>query len=163
MRRMLIDIVVSILFIVLQTTLVRFLAIGTIAPDVAFIWIVYLAIRRGQIPGTIAGFLIGLALDLLSGSSSMVGLGALSKTVGGFLAGYFFNENKTLQILGGYQFLLVVAFTSLVENVIYFVIFLQGLAVSFWDTLLLYGFPATAYTAVLAVIPMFILARRNRA
>jgi rod shape-determining protein MreD len=151
----------SLLLVLLSTTLLRFLTIGDIAPDILLIWVVYIAIREGQMAGTVAGFLIGLAVDLLSGTDGMVGLAALSKTVGGFLAGYFYNENKTLQTLGGYQFLIAVGVVSLVHNVIYFLIFLQGTELSWWRIIVSYGVPGTVYTVAAALLPMFVIARRH--
>jgi rod shape-determining protein MreD len=151
----------SLLLVLLSTTLLRFLTIGDIAPDILLVWVVYIAIREGQMAGTVAGFLIGLAVDLLSGTDGMIGLAALSKTVGGFLAGYFYNENKTLQTLGGYQFLIAVGVVSLVHNVIYFLIFLQGTELSWWRIIVSHGVPGMVYTVAAGLLPMFVIARRH--
>lgn len=150
----------SLLLILLSTTLLRFLAIGDIVPDVLLIWIVYIAIREGQIAATTAGFLIGLTIDLLSGAEGMVGLAALTKSIAGFLAGYFYNENKTLQTLGGYQFLVAVGVVSLVHNVLYFLIFLQGTDLSWWKIIVSYGLTTTLFSTAAALLPMFIIARK---
>lgn len=160
MRRTVGYIVLSVILVLLQTTLVRYLAIETIVPDLLLIWIVYVALQEGQATATIAGFLIGLSVDLLSGSDGMLGLSALAKTAAGFCAGYFFNENKTQQILGGYQFLLVVGVASSVHNILYFLIFLQGTDLSWWDAILMFGLPATAYTVAAALLPMFVFQQR---
>ena len=151
----------SLLLVLLSTTLLQFLTIRDLAPDILLVWIVYIAIREGQIAGTSAGFLIGLAVDLLSGDDSMVGLSALSKTVGGFLAGYFYNENKTMQTLGGYQFLIAVGVVSLVHNVIYFLIFLQGTESRPWQIILSYGVLGALYNVATGLLPMFVVARKN--
>jgi len=150
----------SILLLLLSTTLLKFLSISEIAPDVLLIWIVYIAIREGHVAGMTAGFFLGLAVDLLSGPDGMTGLSALTKTIAGFLAGYFYNENKTLQTLGGYQFIVAIAVVSLVHNIIYFVIFLQGTDMSWWRMILAYGLPTTLYTAAVGLLPMFVIARR---
>ena len=160
MPRLAIDILLSIVIFVLQTTVVRFLAIQGIVPDIVLLWIITLAIRRGQITATIAGFLLGLALDLISGPDGVLGLSALTKTVAGFLAGYFFNENKVLQTLGGYQLLLITALVALIHNLLYFVVFLQGSGLGWFSLMGLYGIPATAYTTAMAVLPMFAYARK---
>jgi rod shape-determining protein MreD len=161
MRRTAADIALTLLFILLQTTLARYLAIAGLSPDIALIWIVYLALRRGQIAGTVAGFCTGLVLDLLSGSDGMLGLAALAKTAAGFTAGYFFNENKTMQTLGSYRFILIILSVSLVHNLIYFIIFLQGSGVHWWQAIVLYGVPSAIYTAALGLIPTFVFARRT--
>ena len=160
MRRTFIDIALTLLFILLQTTIARYLAVAGISPDLALIWIIYLSLRRGQIAGTVAGFSTGLVLDLLSGNDGMLGLAALAKTAGGFTAGYFFNENKTLQTLGSYRFILIILSVSLVHNLIYFVIFLQGSGAHWWEAILLYGVPAALYTGAVGLIPTFVFARR---
>ena len=159
-RRTLADIALTALFIVVQTALARYLAVAGLAPDIALIWIVTLALRRGQLAATVAGFSTGLVLDLLSGADGMLGLSALAATCGGFMAGYFYNENKTLQTLGSYRYILIILSVALVHNLIYFIIFLQGSGVHWWQAILLYGVPAAAYTAAVGLLPMFIYARR---
>jgi rod shape-determining protein MreD len=160
MRQTFIDIALTLMVVLLQTTIAQYLAVAGFSPDIALIWIVYLSIRRGQITGTVAGFFVGLVLDLLSGNDGMLGLAALSKTVGGFTAGYFFNENKTVQTLGSYRFILIILSVSLVHNLIYFIIFLQGSGAHWWQAILLYGIPAALYTAAVGLIPTFVFARR---
>ncbi len=154
------SILFSILFLLLHTTLVRYLAIETIVPDLLLIWIVYLAVRRGQIAATTAGFFIGLVADILAGSDGMLGLSALSKTVAGFVAGYSYNENKVFQTLGGYPFVVIVTLASLVHNLIYFFIFLQGSDLSWWSGIVLFGLPTTLYTVAVSLLPMFAFGRK---
>ena len=150
----------SLVVLLLDTKLVKFLAVGNIVPDLLLIWIVYIAIREGQMTAMIAGFVIGMTLDLTSGEDGMLGLAALAKTVAGFTAGYFYNENKTLQTLGGYQFLVALVVVSLVHNLIYFLILLQGTGIGTWGAIALYGVPATIYTAAVGLLPMFAFARK---
>jgi rod shape-determining protein MreD len=160
MSRTAADSALSLLFVVVQTTIVRFLAIGTVVPDITLLWIVVLAIRRGPIAGSSAGFGIGLALDLLAGPDGMLGLSALSKTLAGFIAGYFYNENKTAQTLGGLRFLTVVGVVGLIHAVVYFVIFLQGSGLPWWQAVLSHGLPYALYTTAAALIPMFVFSRK---
>jgi rod shape-determining protein MreD len=160
MRRTVAYVFISLLLITLHFLLAEFLAVGDIVPDALLVWIVYLAIREGQVTGSLVGFAIGLAIDLMSGSDAVLGLSALAKTIGGFSAGYFYNENKTLQTLGGYQFIIAIATASLLHNVVYFLIILQGKEVPWWHAVLLYGVPTTLYTAVAGLVPMFAFARK---
>jgi rod shape-determining protein MreD len=160
MRQTTVDALLTLFVLVVQTTLLRYMALGGLTPDLALLWIVYLAIRRGQIPATVAGFCAGVALDLLSGDDGMLGLGALAKTVGGFIAGYFYSENKVLQTLSSYRFILTLLLVATVHNLIYFTIFLQGSEVSWWGAVFFYGIPSALYTAALGLIPMFAFARR---
>lgn len=148
----------TLLLITFQTTIVSFTSIANIIPDVMLIWIVYLAVTEGQIPATLYGFGIGLLLDLVSGQ--FLGLSALSKTVAGFLAGYFYHENKIEINLANYQFLLFVGIASLAHNLIYFIIFTQGSDVGLLTAVFRFGLFSTLYTTFVAFIPMFIHARR---
>ncbi len=160
MARALRYIFISILLIIVQTTLMKFLSVRDIAPDILIVWIVYLAIREGQISATVAGFLIGVIVDLLAGQDGMLGLSALAKTVAGFVAGYFYNENKTVQTLGGYYLLIAVGIAALLHHTIYFIIFLQGTGLDVTSIMLQYGLAATVYTTAIALLPMFAFARK---
>lgn len=160
MRQNAIDGALTLLVLVIQTTLVRYMAVGGLTPDLVLIWVVMIAIRRGQIPATVAGFCTGLVLDLLSGNDGMLGLAALSKTIAGFLAGYFYSENKVLQTLSSYRFIVTLLLIATVHNLVYFIIFLQGSEVSWWGAVVFYGIPSALYTAAVGLIPMFGFARK---
>lgn len=58
------------------------IAINGVAPDFPILALVVLALARGSIPGTIAGFMVGLVQDL--STPSLLGLQALCKTGLGF-------------------------------------------------------------------------------
>jgi|WetSurMetagenome_2_1015567.scaffolds.fasta_scaffold04719_4 rod shape-determining protein MreD len=152
----------SLVCLLLQTTIVPSIAIVTIVPDLVLIWIVYVAITRGQIQATTVGFFLGLSLDVFSGGDSMLGLSALTKTMAGFLAGYTYNENKITQYLGGPQFPLILIAVSLVHNLLYFVIFLQGSDILWSAAILQFGLPTTLYTAAVALLPVFVFYRHFR-
>jgi len=159
-RSLLVDIALTLVVLLIHTTIIPFVAIGDVVPDLPLLLVITIALLRGQIPGTFAGFGIGLAMDFLSGGDGVLGLSALTKTVAGFLAGYFYNENKTFQTLGGSQFLVIVLLAGAVHNVLYFVIFLQGSGFSWIWILLRYGLPALLYTAAAGLVPMFWIGRK---
>lgn len=145
-------------FIILQTTIVSFTSVLNIVPDILLIWIVYIAITNGQITATVYGFSIGLAIDLLSGE--FLGLSALCKTIAGFLAGYFFHENKIDITLGNYRFIVIVSVISLVHNIIYFTIFTQGSSISLLAAIVQFGVFSSLYTTVISALPVFVYMRK---
>ena len=104
------------------------------------------------------GFCIGLAFDLATGN--FIGLSALTKTVCGFAAGYFFNENKALLTLGSYRFVVIVLLISFIHNMIYFMIFTQGSDVGFLRAIFQSGLATTAYTGTIALLPMMMFSRK---
>lgn len=159
MSRYFLIIVVSIVLIVIQTTVISLISLEGITPDLLAIWIVYLALREGQTRGTVIGFCVGLAFDLSTGS--FIGLSALTKTICGFLAGYFYNENKTKLILGSYRFLVILMLSSFVQNVVYFILFTRGTEIGLLAAIIQFGFTTTLYTSALALIPLFVYSRTS--
>jgi rod shape-determining protein MreD len=69
----------------LQTTLARFVIGRTVAVDLVLVVVVYVALTSGPATGLMTGAVAGLVQDALS--SGVVGIGGLSKTIVGFLAG----------------------------------------------------------------------------
>lgn len=159
MERYLRTSLVALLLLLLQTTFVPYLSVDGYGPDLLLIWVVYIAIRRGQVEAAIAGFLIGLLQDVTT--TQFFGLAALGKTVSGFAAGYFFNENKTAQTLGTYRFVLIIFLASLIHNILYYMIFFQGTEVSLVAATLQFSIVTGFYTSVLGLLPMFVFARKH--
>ena len=151
-------IVVSIILVLVQTTIVRLLSLEGITPDILTIWIVYIALKQGQTRAMLWGFGIGLLVDFVTGN--FIGLSALTKTLCGFFAGYFFNENKTQLTLGSYRFLMIVFFASLIHNTAYFMVFTRGTEIGLARAILEFGIATTLYTATLSLLPMFAFARK---
>jgi rod shape-determining protein MreD len=146
--------------LLLQTTFIPFLSLGGFLPDVLLIWVVYVAVRRGQLEATITGFAVGLLQDAVS--MQFFGLAALTKTIAGFAAGYFFNDNLTEQTLGSYRFLLIVLLTSAIQNLVYYGVFLQGIQDSVFTTMIEFTIATSLYTALVSVLPMFTFVRKYR-
>jgi rod shape-determining protein MreD len=150
---------ISLLCILLQTKVMRLLTVDGITPDVLTIWIVYLALKEGQLSGTLWGFALGLLFDL--GTGGFVGLSALAKTIAGFSAGYFYNENKTHLTLASYRFLLIVLLVSVIQNTLYFVVYSQGSEVGLLRAVFEVGLATAFYTTTWTLLPMFAFARRG--
>jgi rod shape-determining protein MreD len=68
----------------LQTTLSRFFG-GIVAIDLVLVVVVYVALTSGPVTGLLTGTFAGLAQDALS--IGVIGMGGLSKTIVGFIAG----------------------------------------------------------------------------
>lgn len=151
----------SLALLLLHLMIVPYLTLANVVPDIILIFVIYLAIREGRVPATIAGFCLGLLLDLLGGESSVLGLSALTKSVTGFAAGYSYSEGRAIQTLGSYRFLMVVGAGSLLHNALYFTIYLQGTSVSFFDAFFLHAVPGALYNVLITVIPMFSFSRKH--
>ena len=77
--------VVIVVSLLLQTTLARFLVRGSTGVDLVLVGVTYLGLTTGPIGGLFSGTIAGLAQDSLG--TGVLGIGGLSKTVVGFLAG----------------------------------------------------------------------------
>jgi rod shape-determining protein MreD len=161
MERHLRSALIALVLFVLQTVFVPFMMLGGVVPDLLLIWVVYTALRRGQVEAMVAGFAVGLLQDVTT--TQFFGLAALAKTLAGFTAGYFFNENRTAQTLGSYRFLLIVATASIVQNLIYFAIFFQGADVPVVPTTLHFTLATTFYTTAVGLLAMFAFSRKSLA
>ncbi|HUN65993.1 MAG TPA: rod shape-determining protein MreD [Bacteroidota bacterium] len=149
---------VSVLFIIVQTKILRLLSIEGITPDLLTVWIAYIALREGQLTGTLWGFGVGLLFDIVAGD--FIGLAAFSGTIAGFAAGYFYNENKTLLTLGSYRFIVVTLIVSAVHNLFYFTIYTRGSEISILRAVFEIGLATTLYTGILSLLPMIVFSRR---
>lgn len=77
---------------ILQITIIPMVSIGSVIPNPIIILIVLFALNYGQFYGTIFGAFSGIIFDLISGG--ILGSAMFSFTISGFLAGYFYSENK---------------------------------------------------------------------
>ena len=144
--------------VVAQIVLSGAVSIIGAVPDLALIYVVWAAFRRGQLFAEVAGFVLGLLVDLLS--SSTVGSHSLTYCVIGFLVGYFSDAESAEQRLRNWPFLLFVALSAVVNALLWFVFFALPGGVSFSDYMLGQIGVTVLYTTILAVVPMFYASRR---
>ncbi len=151
--------IITVLIVVVQTALTRYINIGGIAPDLLAIWVTYLALKEGQMYGMFWGFFVGLGVDFMSGT--IIGLSALTKTIGGFAAGYFYDESKLKYTLGTYRFLLIVFLSSFIQHLVYFIVFTRGSDIDIVTAIVEFGVTTTLYTTLVSLFPVMIVARRS--
>lgn len=151
--------ITGLLLLALQIVIVPLIAIEKIVPDLMIIFVVYVALKKGQISGTLAGFISGLLMDLTI--NFVLGLSALSKTVAGFVAGYFYSEAKTSANTETLRFLGIVIFVSMVDNTVYFLIDILANSLDGAEIAkMIIG--KTIYTGILSLIPVFITSKETR-
>lgn len=127
-----------------------------ITPDIVILFVIYLGYTRGHIPGMISGFLSGLALDFLSGS--FLGLTALSYCIAGFTAGYF-NRQLTDSSKKKNSFLVILFICTLTAYAIFYVLYFQGINISYTDIFLKHVITTSLYTMVFGLIFAFFINR----
>lgn len=127
--------------LLLQATVVEYLQIGNWKPDLVLIAIVIFATQGGRRAGSTAGFFIGLLSDLISGG--LLGLGALTKSITGYLGGSlsrFWHERS--------QFVLILLICGLVHDLLFFYIDTLGQPINWWVLLRFHIIPNLLYTAI---------------
>ncbi|HEY6952385.1 MAG TPA: rod shape-determining protein MreD [Bacteroidota bacterium] len=158
MERLLRSAGIVLVLLILQTTFIPYLSVIGFIPDIFMPWLIYLALRRGQVEATVYGFAVGFLQDVTS--TRFLGLAALAKTIGAFSAGYFFNENTAEQTLGSYRYVLIVLLCSLIHNFVYYTIFFQGAEGSLFGNVFQFSVASTIYTGVLCLLPMFAFSQK---
>ncbi len=98
--------------LVLQTTLARYLIRGRVGVDLVLVTVTYLGLTAGPVVGLLSGTVAGLAQDALA--SGVVGIGGLSKTIVGFLAGILGTQFIVTQTIP--QFFVFFAATAIHEG-----------------------------------------------
>jgi len=149
---------VVLVLLLLQTTFIPYLALLGYVPDILLPWLVYVALRRGQVEASLYGFGVGFLQDITA--TKFLGLAALAKTISCFVIGYFYNENTTGQTLGSYRYVLIVMLCSFIHDVVYFSVFFLGVEGSLMSHVLQFSIASTVYTGVVTLLPMFVFSQK---
>lgn len=138
---------------VLQSTLMPFVSIYSIKPDLLVLVLFMLATKTGIMPAVYVGFFIGLSQDVYS--PLILGQNALAKTVAGFFAGLF-NE-KVMRLDPIVQSIILVLTVILSETVFLIVEIVKssGSLQSFGTEMFTAVLPRALYTLLFGVIPIF--------
>ena len=151
--------IVAILLGLFQISIVNFIEIGGISPNLMIILVVWIAINEGQFIALFSGFLIGIFYDFIK--MDVIGTNALSLVITAFVSGYFYREGKSDLIIRSFKFLLIVFISSTAHNLIYFLLYLRISEISFWNFFLRYGIATSFYTTVFSFFPILISFRRR--
>ena len=134
--------------LLMQTTVLDFISIYGVKPDLILLLVVFNGFLLGTREGAFLGFAAGILEDLFAGS--YIGLNALSKMAGGYLAGAFgsgfYKENTA--IATGVTFFSAAA--ALVVN--YLLLFVVHIYVPAFYALWKVILPVALYTALLAPV-----------
>jgi len=133
-----------------QAAIVPFITVNGIYPDLLIIFLVYLSLRKGQVFGTVSGFVIGFFFDIFTGG--MLGAAMFSKTLAGFTAGYFFNENKVQYNLNSYLFVLIVLFCGALDSMFYQILISKNIEINFPVLFFKQSILPAAYTSIISLI-----------
>lgn len=149
----------TILLSFINATILDFMQIGEVLPDLILILVVFITLREGHFIGLFAGFLAGLILDVIS--LDVIGTNALAKLIVAFIAGFFYKEGKQQKILSSINFILIILGTSVIHNLVYFFFYIKVSNINLFAFFIKYGIATSLYTAVISIIPVLLNFRRR--
>jgi len=145
--------------LILQSTIVPLISIVGVIPDLILILLVYFTLRLGQIHGAILGFVYGFLLDMITGN--IFGSAMIAKTISGFVAGYFYNENKLDIYFKSVVFSLIVLLSATIDSFIFSFFSSVELEKSILLRFLQQGMFPGIYTAIISLVLVMFHPRRN--
>jgi rod shape-determining protein MreD len=145
----LLDVFILLGALLLQQTLVSWLAIGAVRPDLVLIALTAVALRHGPVAGLYAGLLIGLVQDVYAVET--LGANVLAKGLVGYALGFF--EEKVMKVMAATRVVLL-AVALFVHDVL-FLIAAGHRGGFFWDALLWRSLPSAVYTLVLGALVFY--------
>ncbi len=145
--------ILAVVFSVLQVLTFQLISIEGITPDLLIVLVAWISLYEGKLHGLFAGFVIGLIFDFIS--FDVIGTNALSKTVAGFVAGWFYLRDKEDIITGSYKFPLITLLAAFMHNIIYYFFYIQVSELDFWNFFIKYGIASSFYTTIFSLFVMF--------
>lgn len=138
--------------ILVQVTVLRYIAIEvqpniSVQPDLILLLLFFMGLRTPQITATVAGFLSGILYDILAGG--IIGLSAFTKTIVGFLTGFFPPEHKIQKIV---RFSFLLFFVTMLHDMIFNAIFVINTEFAFWRLVVIRSIPSSIYTVFVGSI-----------
>lgn len=104
----------------IQLAIVPLITVMNFAPNLIIVLLVFYALQYGQIYGMFSGFIFGGVFDLISGG--VLGGFMFSFTLSGFIAGYFYNENKLDINTASFVFSLIVFLSATIGLFLYSIV-----------------------------------------
>jgi rod shape-determining protein MreD len=143
--------------LVLQSTLVRLLAVEGIEPDLILLALFFIALMEGSYAATIAGFCVGLVQDLYAPQT--LGLNALSKSLIGFALGFC---QRGVFVEGLISRSLILFAAVLLHDLIYFIVALWPDIGAGFSRIFFVGLPTALYTAILGYVIFYFMHRKEQ-
>jgi rod shape-determining protein MreD len=145
--------------ILLQKFLDNFAAIDQVSPQIIVLFVVYVALREGQLFGICNGFIAGFFHDLLV--THFLGLTSYIAVVASFVAGFFYKEGDVELAAKTFNFTWTSAVSLFISELAALPIVASG-ELNYFYVFLKFTVGTTVYTSVFAMIIVFVNGRRSR-
>jgi len=138
--------------LMLQAIFVPAIQIRGWKPDLVLIVLVIFALQHGKTAASTAGFFVGMMSDLLSWK--LLGLGALTKTISGYVAaivGKFLQDRN--------QFILTLFITGFIHDLFFYFIITLGKEIVWRVLIFAQIIPNLLYTAIIGIVINYFFGR----
>ncbi|MCF8260541.1 MAG: rod shape-determining protein MreD [Melioribacteraceae bacterium] len=145
--------------LLIQITLVPFITVEFVGPDLLLILLCYYSIKYGHTYGALAGFIMGAIFDLASGGA--LGSMMFAKTLSGFLAGYFCDENKFKERTFTLTFSIIIFGIAIVDSFIFTLLSSTTANISLINLLFRHNILSALFTAAVS-LPLILITRDKK-
>jgi rod shape-determining protein MreD len=156
--RIILYIVLIFIFVTTQVTVLNFIEIFGVRPNLVIILIVSISLLEGRNQGAVVGFFAGLCLDAVIGVA--LGYHALIGMLLGILLGNinkrFFKENLFVMLICTF------ISTVLFESTVILISYALGLRMNYIESLKDIIFPEAAINSIIGMVIFFLIVRINR-
>jgi rod shape-determining protein MreD len=145
--------------ILLQMFLDDYAAIGSVAPQLVLLFVVYVALREGQLFGICNGFIAGFFHDLLV--THFIGLTSFVAIIAAFVAGFFYKESDVELAAKNFSFVWISTVSLFISGLAALPIIGSG-ELNYFYVFLKFTLGSTVYSSVFAMMIVFLNGRRFR-
>lgn len=136
--------------LIVQVYILPLIEISGVTPDLLAIYVLYVVLRFGQIPGMFFGSYTGLMMDIVS--FQLLGGAMFSLTLTGFVLGYFYSEIRSESFVKSGRFIYLTVLFSFINNLTYTLLTAYDVNLTVADLTLYMTFLPAIYTAVFTSI-----------
>lgn len=158
-RKLLVYAGLGLAAILLQKFLDDFAAINSVSPQLVMLFVIYVALREGQLFGMCNGFIAGFFHDLLV--THFLGLTSFIAVIAGLVAGFFYKESDVELAAKTFNFIWIAAISLFFSELAALPIIASG-ELNYLYIFLKFTLGTTVYTSVFAMIIVFVNGRKGR-
>lgn len=127
-----------IVVVIFQPTLIQWISVCGISPDIFLVFVICAALRGGKLSGAVCGFVFGLVLDMMTGR--IVGISGITYMYAGFVTGII--KDSIMRSESSISAAVITVGAGIVCGIVYFMAYS-----------LTYGSPGFLYGIVRTVLP----------
>lgn len=142
-------ILLGVLFLIIHLFVINYFEIFGVVPDILLFLGVWITIKEGRFVGLIYIFLVGLLFDVIN--NEYYGLSSLAKISAIFFAGTFYEEDKSILVLSNFKFVVIVFFSSIINNIIFYLFDFRITNYDFVTYLIYFVIANAFYTSILSM------------